>query len=72
MKYVLLMYSSTSFLKLESHVLSFINSEDSLYNFLIELLGWQQSHFVFFTIFRASLLIQITNINHFCIDHFFQ
>ena len=28
------------------------------------LLGWQQSHFVFFfMIFKANLLIQITNIN---------
>ena len=35
------------------------------------LLGWQQSHLVFFfMIFKASLLIQITNINQLYIDHF--
>ena len=37
--------------------------------YVIKLLGWQQSHFVFM-IFKASLLIQITNINQLCINHF--
>ena len=33
-------------------------------------LGWQQSHSIFSMIFKASSLIQITNINQLCIDHF--
>ena len=35
------------------------------------LLCWQQSYFVFFLmIFKLSSLIQITNINQLCINHF--
>ena len=34
------------------------------------LFSWQQSRFVFFMIFKASLLIQVTNIHQLCIDHF--
>ena len=37
---------------------------------ILILLGWQQSHFVFFMIFKASLFIQITNINQLCINYF--
>ena len=40
-------------------------------NFILNLMGWQQSYFAFFVmIFKPSLLIQITNINQLCIDYF--
>ena len=50
-------------------VKSFYHEEKLVKSIMI--LSWQHSHFVFFfMIFKASLLIQITNIDQLCIDHF--
>ena len=58
--------SAFLFINYKNYLSKFLIFQDKLY-----ILSWQQIHFVlFFMIFKASLLIQITNINQLSIDHF--